>query len=297
MPKSMINIANPTYDGLRKGKIHLLCGFPKTGKTTAMSTFGEKGLGSVLILDIENGSDYVKGVPRIPLYSLLPPYTIDSEGNYNIVPPLERGYNDNDGKPIEAWSYMEAIDYLKSEWDNLGYDSIAIDTIDAFLAWVNDYTVQILKEKDSLTTNPKYQDVTDIGEFEYALGYNASRNKVIEKILELANIVRNTGIVIIGSHMNKTIQIRDGGKVISQKLPHLPEKLAQWLGGNAETIGILSQNDRGQHLCTFTGFGETIIGTRLDPIKGKTIIFQKEGEGTLYKQIMKEFKSFTAKEQ
>lgn len=286
----MITISKPDYSHLKKGGIYLFCGFPKTGKTTAISTFGDRGSKSVLVLDIDDGTDHINDVNRIKVYSLLPPLKELENGDWEIIPPLERGILDNDGKPTEAWSYIEAIDYIKENWHTLGYDSIAIDTVDAFLNWINDYMVQYLKEKDAMTNNPKYTDATDIGDFEYAAGYVAARNKVVEKIVELVNIVRNTGFVLLSTHMNKTISIRDGGKVIAQKLPLLPEKLAAWIGGKAEMICLISKNEKGQHLCSFDGYGETMIGSRPDPIVGKTLIFKKDKGSTLYEQIMKELK-------
>ena len=282
----MITKVKPDYSVLKKGSIHMFCGFPKCGKTTAAATFGEKGTESVLILDVEDGADYVEGANIIKIRSLVPPTRQAANGEWEIIPPLERGYHDPKGNPVEAWSYIEALDYITAKWEELGYESIVIDTIDALLNWVNEYVVEDLKYKDSLLQNPKYQEAEDIGDFDYAAGHSMARNKIKERITQLTNMVRNTGVLIIISHMNKTISVRDGGKVIPQKLPNLPEKLAQWIGGNAETICMISKNDKGQFLCSFDGYGETMVGSKLKPLMNKTIMFKESGEHTLYNQIM-----------
>lgn len=283
---NMITVSSPDFSKLRKGSVHLFCGFPKSGKTTAISTFGDRGSESVITIDVDNGTDYIEDMHRIKVYSLLPP-TVLKDGNWEIIPPLERGHSDLNGDPVEAWSYIEAVEYLKNNWKSLGYDSIALDTCDAFLGWLNEYMVGFLKEKDADSKNPRYQDAMDIGDFEFAAGHAAVRNKVIERVTELANIVRNTGQVLITTHMNKTISVRDNKTVIPQKLPNLPEKLAQWLGGMADTICMISRNDRGQNVCTFDGYGESMLGTRLSPLLGKSVVFTKGGDTTLYKQIMR----------
>lgn len=293
----MITTAKADYSkGFRVGKIHFIAGFPKSGKTTAISTYGKKGFGSVVILDLEDGTEYTQRANRILIGSLEEPTRINSNGDHEIIPPIERGSVDEYGEPIASYSLIEAIEYLEANWDSLGYDSIAIDTIDQLNQWFNDYVVSLLIEKDALSKNPQYQDATDIGDFDFSVGYSKVRKKIVDVLTRLANIVKKTGIVICASHLNKTISVRDGKNVVPQKLPSLPEKLAQTIAGMSDVICILTKVDANRYEATFEGTGESFVGTRIKPLNGKKIIFKPIGDKTLYNQMITLMKNYKEQE-
>ena len=243
-----------------------------------------------LILDTESGSDYASGAHRICIDCLIPPQRENESGIIEIVPRIERGRVDKDGNPVESWSYVEAVDYLHDNWDNLPYKNLAIDTLNNFVDWTNEYMVQVIKALDAESKDPKYQDITDISEVEFSVGHSKVRVKVQEKLLELIDMVRRSGQLLLGIQMENTITIRSGKQVIpQQRMSGIPDKLTKWLTGHAETICMLQKqidsNGNIKYVATFDGTGESIMGSRLDPLKGKAITFSKKGVRSLYSQM------------
>ena len=255
----------------------------------------------LLILDTEASSDYIPGAHRIHIHSLIPPMVKDDNGEWQIVPLTERGLVDQEGKPTEAWSYYEAVNYLKDNWDKLPYKHLAIDTFNNFVDWVNDYILQEIIALDAQSKVPKYQEATDISEIEFAVGTAKARAKIQEKITELLSLVSGTGQLLLGVQLENTITIRSGKQVIpQQRMSGIPDKLSKWLTGHAETIVSLqrSVSDSGNtiHTASFDGQGESIMGSRLDPLKGKTLIFAKRGEHSLYSQMRELMDNYDNKE-
>ncbi len=244
-----------------------------------------------LIIDTEDSTDYIQDARRIRVFGLLPPVRY-VDGVWETTPLLERGITDGNGNPIPAYSYVEAVEWVKENWETLPYENLAVDTLNNFVDWIDDYMLQEIKALDAESREPKYQDITSIAEVEFSMGYAKSRNKVQEKILELVDIVRNSGQLLLTIQMENTITIRSGKNVIAQqRMSGIPDKLSKWLTGHAETICLLQRQADStgaiKYIATFDGVGESILGSRLDPLKGKAITFAKEGIRSLYNQMLK----------
>lgn len=242
-----------------------------------------------LILDTEGSTDHIPGVHRIPLYSLLPPQR-EVDGIWEIIPLNERGVQDDNGNPVEAWSYYEAIEYLKANKDNIPYSHIGIDTLNNFVDWVNEAVLEEIKAVDADSRDPKYQDATDISEIDFGVGTAKSRGKVSSRVVELLNLLTSVGQLVCTVQMENTIAIRAGNQVIpQQRLSGIPDKLSKWLTGHAETICHLQKkidpNGTVQYTASFDGSGESIMGSRIDALKGKTLSFAKDGPRSLYSQM------------
>lgn len=285
----MIEKINKQPRGLAPGSIVILCGFPKTGKTTAALSFPDP-----LGLDLENGMEFCTEADRILITSLFEPVRTSASGETEVIPPIERGHLNSEGKSVATYSWIEATDFLRENWDQLNYKTIILDTVDVFTHWINDYTVEVLKELDAAASHPKYQDVVDIGEFDYALGYSRARKKVLAKITEIVDLVKDRAIIVLNVHMKQTIQIREKGGTIPQRLPQLPGELARCLAGMAKLIGLISITEEGKHVCRFDGYGEAFIGSRIKALQGKTVQFKESGPAGLYNQIIKYMKGETS---
>ena len=124
-----------------QGLTWFIIGPPKTGKTTAISKWSPKGTDGVVLIDTDLGSNFVDGLNRVLVTSLFPPkkvkltsdgkhLTVNGKPQYDgVIEPIDRGFK-KAGKPIEAYSVIEVLTLLENEWDDLPYDTIAIDTVD-----------------------------------------------------------------------------------------------------------------------------------------------------------------------
>jgi hypothetical protein len=295
-----IRKSNPSYKNFQVGRIHILPAQAKSGKTTAVSTWGDEeenpAQPATLVLCTEvGGADYVRSANSVSMIGLFPPEVEDSSSptGYREVPPIERGAVDENGNPYEVYAFVEVLDWLKENWKTLGYKNLAIDPFDNFVQWVDEFTLETIKAADKDAKEPKYQDATHISEIEFAVGTSKSRAKVQEKVLELLDIVRNTGCLLLPCHLENTITIRAGKQVIpQQKISGVPDKLARWLNGMAETICYLQKTEDGKYTASFDGYGETLMGSRLEPLKGKTVQFSKSGKFSLYNQLLSLMRSY-----
>ena len=95
------------------GLTYMIIGQPKTGKTTAASSWSVKGQDGVLMIDTDLGSDFVDGANTVTCTSLNAPtrqQTLDGKvvkkgGDivYEVVPPTERGHFVRSGIEKADW--------------------------------------------------------------------------------------------------------------------------------------------------------------------------------------------------
>jgi len=271
------------------GLLYYFIGPPKTGKTTQASRWSTKGSEGVILLDTDMGADFVDNANIIPITSLAPPLrnVLDKNGKAIVtavngretvktekVPPEQRGYCYRTGKkrgtPMPVYSLIEAIDWLKINWKDLPYDTIAIDTVDK----INEWQEELIKERFC---------VEAIADVEMGKGWTIPKDNLLSSIYSLKTFIRNVGgTLVITSHSKDTITVDK--KV--QLVPDIPKGLGKGLCKMAEVIGFTTCNKaNGKFYISFTQYEERNIGSRLEPLKNKRFIFD-------YKVIEDEIKRF-----
>lgn len=274
------------WTSLHPGTYWVAVGFEKSGKTTAFSTFSEKGADGVLHLDLEGG---VRTSSRnsIQISSLNPMLQVNASGGYELVDPIKRGRRVN-GEPVPSISMSELFDKLEAVWDKSGKQVLVLDTVDKLSDWCNESALQEIKQEDALSKTPKFQNVTAPEEIPYAQCYTRGRVKVIGVVNTLLDIIGNNGVLVLISHLKKTTTITEGRDVIVKRVPKLPEGLAAALGYGAEAIVHIEVDEAGKHFADFRGYNEVLMGTRIGPLHGKRFIWSMNSPNTLYEVLMKE---------
>jgi len=266
------------WSRFKPGTYWMAVGFEKTGKTTAFSTFSDKGEDGVLFLDLEQG---VRVNNRIALQitSVYPPYQ-----NSVVIPPIDRGLKDTNGNPIPSISIVEAIDILEEQWKDSGKTTVVLDTVDRLSDWCNELALQEIKAEEKLKKNPNEAILNAVlpEDIPYAQAYIRGRQKVLNIVYSICDIIKDNGLLILPTHLKKTVTITESREVIIKRVPKLPEGLASQLGYNAEAIVAIEVDNAGKHWADFRGYSEVIMGTRIEPLNGKKFQWDKAGKNTLY---------------
>ena len=280
----------PNYSQLTPGTYWMICGLEKVGKTTACSTFSEQGSDGVLILDLEQG---VRSDDKISINisSLNPPYLMTDEGP-ELINPIDRGLLDNRGNPIPSYSLLEALELLEATWESSGKTTLVIDTIDKLSDWCQQAAFEELMEEDMASKSPKLIGCTSCADIPYGRGYHRAQTKVIAIRDEILRIIGKNGIHLLPTHLKKTITIEETREVTVKRVPKMPEGLYSALFQGCEAIGTIEVNKDGKHFCDFRGYGEVVMGTRIEPLHNKKFLFGKDKEKTLYKVLMKECRTW-----
>ena len=280
--KDYLANTTPNWDQLTPGTYWLAVGFEKSGKTTAFSTFSETGEDGVLILDLERGVRSNKAI-SINISSLNVPY---KDGD--VLSPLERGYYDAQGKPTPALSMSEAIELVENTWKDSGKTTLVIDTIDKFNLWCVQAAMDEIIYEESMKKNPNQMilNARSPEDIPYAAAYTRGRDKVMAVIEALLEIIKENGILVIISHLKKTVTITEAREVVIKRVPAIPEGLASRLGYGAEAIVAIEVDQYGKHTADFRGYSEVIMGTRIEPLNKTKLVWGKEGKSTLYNIVM-----------
>ncbi len=271
---------------LPTGLIWYVIGQPKSGKTTALSEWSDKGQAGTLIIDTDMGADFVDGANVIPCVSLQPPliptmmngiqvvldgipiFERDADGNHIVVPPTERGYNyrvgEKQGQPMPVYSISEIVGWLLKEYDNLPYNTIVLDTIDQINTWNEHRTC-------------KKMGIASMGQGEWGADWSEAKEGTLRSFSALRDLVkRKGGTLVIVSHSKETTIVPAKGKrkAITQLGPALPSGLATRLLGDVDIIGYTtgSKSD-GQYHISFEAYEERKVGSRLRPIAQKELPF------------------------
>lgn len=298
---NMVQKSNVVYDHIPIGSILLFAGRPKTGKSTAASTFSPTGKDGVLTLDFECGAVYLeKGASYIPITSLGVPLRQNSEGAWEAIPPLERGLTDSKGQPKASYSYKEVYDTLISGFQSSPYTCVCIDSITAFYRMMEERVLSdlIAKALADPAGKDEHRNATSLQDFGYGEGYSIARIKTLDRVLAIRDIVKKKGYVLLNGHHKNTLVMENNDKKKSkmQLKLDLPDGLADRLSQMSEFIGTFSVTDAGAYVCDISSKGvEGASGTRFKPVQGKRIIFRETGDHTLYNRIMAEFLTYNDK--
>jgi len=261
------------------GLTYYIIGQPKSGKTTAAASWSPKGQSGVLLIDTDLGADFVEGANQVIVTSLNPPMRpIEKDGKkvikdgkeqYELVPPSERGYyqrsGPNKGKPAETHSLAEIYMWLEEKWQELPYDTIAIDTIDVCNKWIEEIVC------DELNINA-------MGDGQWGADWGQAKRKNLDLIKRFQALIKKHGGYLIMISHAKSTQIQDG-KV--QLAPELPRGLGYALTAQADVIGYATVQRQGdgddtEHMISFINYDERTVGSRLKPLAHKRLPFNYE---------------------
>ena len=284
----MVEVSKVTVkwsQGLPSGLTWYFIGQPKTGKTTAAASWSTKGSKAVLMLDTEQGTDFVEGANRVTITSLNPPVRelADEEGKvltkggtpqYEPIPALERGYKyrggKDKGKPMPVYSFAEVLTWLSSDWELLPYDTIVIDTVDSLNSWVERIVCAELGTKA-------------MGDAEWGADWGRARQRVTAIVEKLQGLVKKHDATLIMISHSKQTTVVDGKSQIG---PELPRGLASGLLARSDVIGYTTatKND-GHYYINFRSYEERMIGSRLKPLSQQELLFD-------YKTILETVKKY-----
>lgn len=267
-------------------------GHPKTHKTTKFSAWSDKGTEKVLLIDAEQGGEFVEGANRIVVTSINPPERIMIDKDTGIplrnkhgltamevVPPEERGYTYRTGvdvgKPMPVYSLLEVIQYLG---DNIGkpefpYETIVLDTLDAICEMYQDIIADEL-------------DLISFGTADWGKDIGMLKEKIRTLISIIREILMPKGKnLILISHAKDKVKFEGGGKdgkgkATIQLSSTLYAGVANIVSSLSEVIGYISitKTEDGESISeiSFNNSDEQHIGSRIRALAGKVIPFSYE---------------------
>jgi len=277
------------WQTLPTGLTWYFIGQPKTGKTTSASQWSDKGTEGVLLIDTDLGSDFVNEANTVTVTALNTPtrpkmldnkqVTKNGKPEIEVIPNDDRGYyhrtGDEVGKPMEVYSMVEVYHWLKDNFKELPYDTIAIDTIDHINRWIEQ---EVCDERGQAA----------MGEgSSWGADWAQARKKNLDIIKRFQTLCKSLGknLVLI-SHAKSTV-ITDGK---SQLGPELPRGLAYAITASADVIGYaMADKDDGEFYISFQAYDERTVGSRLKPLAQKTLPFN-------YSSVINEILKYKEKE-
>tara|TARA_R100000234_G_C4998345_1_gene179124 strand:- start:1290 stop:2126 length:837 start_codon:yes stop_codon:yes gene_type:complete len=236
-------------------------GQPKTGKTTAAANWSSKGSKGVLMIDTDLGADFVDGANVVTVTSLNPPF--EGEGDdKKLIAPDERGFyhrvGPNKGEPMEVYSLYEVYKWIKSDWKELGYQTLVIDTIDTINEWIQDAVCDEL-------------GISAMGQGDWGADWGKARRKNVDIVKRLQLLMKQHGSNLVLTSHSKQSQMNDGKVQLS---PELPRGLGYALCARADVIGYSTvQKDETVPRVSFQAYDERTVGSRLKPLNGKLLPF------------------------
>tara|TARA_R100000808_G_C2155173_1_gene166991 strand:+ start:3787 stop:4653 length:867 start_codon:yes stop_codon:yes gene_type:complete len=271
------------------GITYYFIGQPKTGKTTAASKWSSKGSEGVLLIDTDLGSDFVENANTITVSSLNEPIRekmsedgrkiVNKKGQreVEIVPPEERGFyyrsGDNKGKPMPVYSMSEVLQWIKSNWNKVPYDTIVIDTIDQVNRWIEEKVTREL-------------NIRAMGEGQWGADWGMARRNNVDIIVRFQKLMKQLGGNLVLISHSKTTTITDGKAQLS---PELPRGLAYSITAKADVIGYSTvDKESGDYKISFESYDERTVGSRLKPLAQKSLLFD-------YKTILNEILTYKEK--
>ncbi|NCB03124.1 MAG: hypothetical protein EOM67_13330 [Spirochaetia bacterium] len=255
------------YSKVPKGTVALFFGAPKSGKTTAASSWSEQGTDKCLVIDTDLGTDYVEGVNRIIVRYVNPPLRLKMDKDSKVlldkngleqweeVPLEERVIYDTQGEPMNAYALSEVLEALFSGNEAISdFDTIVLDTIDEINSWV---------EKDVLAS----RGLDAMGDGEFGVDWSDSKKKVKRIIELLKNYVKEKGkTLILISHSKQRLE--DKKPVMTADLP---SGLANVVAGICDIIAYIYIDEKGKHKMSFKGTNSQQFGSRMKPLAGKIL--------------------------
>ena len=272
--KIQVNKVSNDWKEIPSGITWYIIGQPKTGKTTAASQWSSKGSEGVLLIDTDLGSDFVEGANTVTVTSLNEPVRnkmsddgrkmVNKKGEeiFEIVPPEDRGFfyrsGDNKGKPMPVYALNEILNWIKSSWNELPYDTVVIDTIDQVNRWIEEKVTGEL-------------GIRAMGEGQWGADWGMARRKNVDIVVRLQKLMKKFGGNLVLVSHSKTTVVTDGKAQLS---PELPRGLAYGLTAKADVIGYSTVDKKsGNYIISFKSYDERTVGSRLKPLAQKNLLF------------------------
>jgi len=193
--------------------------------------------------------------------SLNPPF--EGEGDdKKLIAPDERGFyhrvGPNKGEPMEVYSLYEVYKWIKSDWKELGYQTLVIDTIDTINEWIQDAVCDEL-------------GISAMGQGDWGADWGKARRKNVDIVKRLQLLMKQHGSNLVLTSHSKQSQMNDGKVQLS---PELPRGLGYALCARADVIGYSTvQKDETVPRVSFQAYDERTVGSRLKPLNGKLLPF------------------------
>lgn len=210
---------------------------PKAGKTTALAA-----LENNLIIDIENGSDFVSGL----------------KVKANTVKELS-----------------EVAKLLKEKKDEgFQYKYITLDTATALEDLVNDLAIKLYKETPMGKNYGTKPGENNIKMLPNGAGYLYIR-EAFEKVINMFKQFPSECLILLG-HVNDKLINRDGEEISEMQLD-LTGKLARIMYSRADAVGFLYRKGN-KCFINFNGGGDMLVEARASHLRGKEILISEQLE-------------------
>lgn len=217
-------------------KFLILFGKPKSGKTTVLA-----GLDNCLIVDLEDGSDYVKCM-NVKTHSV--------EELREIAKAIKEA-----GSP---------------------YDYIAFDTGTKLEDMVLPYAGELYKQTPMGKTWGSLPGEDDVRKLPNGAGYLYIR-EAYKNVLNAFKPLAKKCFILVGHTAEKTINKE--GKELSENSLDLSGKLGRIISADADAMGFMYRN-KNENRINFNGGEDFIVEARPAHIRGRDIkIAESEGEG------------------
>jgi len=230
-------------------RIFILYSAPKMGKTSLISE-----LENCLLIDLENGSNYVRGL-KIKINSL-----VELE---QLCVEIEKA-----GKPykyialdtisqLEDWCEMDAtVEYMKSTQGKM------------FNRVIEKGTIKDLPTKD-------WQSVLSLPNGAGYLWLRLSIQKWLDRIYSLSEYT-----ILVGHLRDKMVEFK--GTEVSAKALDLTGKVASIVCARADAVGFLYRDEDETHI-NFESKDTILCGARPEHLKGKDIVVaETKNNRTIY---------------
>ncbi len=211
----------------------IIYGVPKIGKTSLLST-----LENNLILDLENGSDYVEAL-KIKIH---------------------------DVKELQ-----EVCKAIKEA--GCPYKFITIDTVTALEEMAKPLALALYKKTPAGIGDMITKDVLTIA---HGAGYGFLR-QAIEKLIDMVAEV-TTNVIIVGHVKDKALVSADGIEVGNIKDFDLTGKTGRILSAKSDAIGFIHRDKDSNLCINFQTNGEATAGARPEHLANQDIIVAERNE-------------------
>lgn len=213
----------------------IIYGLPKVGKTTLLSN-----LDNCLILDLEEGSDYVEALK------------------------------------IKVHNVKELTDVIKAikEAGN-PYKFIAVDTITALEDLAKPLALNLYKQTPAGQQDNQTRDVTTIA---HGAGYGFLRDAIELLINKISEVTQN--VIIVGHVKDKAIVTASGVETGNIKDFDLTGKAGRIMAAKSDAIGFIYRDKESNLCINFENGGEATAGARPEHLAGKKIIVAEYNKET-----------------
>lgn len=213
---------------------------PKVGKTTALST-----LENNLIIDLENGSDFVNGL-KVKANNL----SELAEIKKALIEESEKGFK---------------------------YDYITIDTATALEDLVGELAVKLYQKTPMGKLYGMRPGEDDVKKLPNGAGYLYLREAFLQVVDEFKKLAGKC--LILSGHVADKL-INKNGEEISEMSLDLTGKLGRIVYSKADAIGYLYRKDD-ECILNFNGGGDVIIEARPEHLSNKSIVLTKKKDGKI----------------